>query len=396
MADNKLTDFLQNYVEANQPEIDEQLGLAPTEATEQHEAEEVSEQTNTVSETTNLTSVEDSHQEEQEDYFQPFYEEEVQLTSSETILNEDSGQVGKVKDKVKYNLEELLTPYEDQLQKYFKYKSLDISAMSDVDLLKYKLQKENPSFDENDIAEALKEDYGIGLKLKTIPEDALDSEIATIESYNERIQSEINKGKRRLKADVYSAKSILEAEKASISLPELELDVELNTDPTKIIEQYTQQIQAEAQKEVEEVWIPNITEAVNKVSGFKQPFEFEVQQGDKVVSELTYRLTDNQKAQLKEYLANYSAHPSDSKYVNSETNEVDYTRFVSDQAKKLFVDDIIKASVKEANAQFKAKFLKEEAVNFNDGTVRRTSNAEQPKDFATSVFESAQGYMRKR
>lgn len=318
---------------------------------------------------------------EEQEVFSAFYEEDVPEV-------EEQIQETKVSDKVKYNLKDYVEQHSNEVSEYFKYKNLDVDSMSNEDLIRYKLQSENPAWDASDVEEELKSKYGIGLQERVIDEDGLEEDIERDKEYNQRIREKIKQGERLLKTEVHLAKQLLKEKKENIKLPEVELDVELTADRSKIIEQYNQEIQEQTSKYREEVWSPQVSEAVQKLGGFRQKFELEVESGDKVVSDVTYKLTPNQKAQLQEYLANYVPHPEDSKYVtNEETGEVDFTRLVNDKAKQLFADDIIKSSIKEAVAQFKSTFIKEKVVNYSDEPRRVSKSDDEPKDFAIAQFE---------
>lgn len=321
---------------------------------------------------------------EDEGSFETFYmedEPEVQLEVGQPAET-------KVKDKVKYNLKDYIEANGDVVSRYFKFKDLNPDTMSHEELLRFKLQKENPSWDAQDIQDTLKDTYGIGERELEVPEDAFDEERKEIERENREIRERIRRGERLMKSDVYNAKQLLKEEQEKLVLPEVELDVELTADPSSIIEQYNQQIQEQSTKFREEVWNPAIKETVGKIGGFKHKFDFEVEQGSKVASELTFKLTPEQKVKLENYLANYAPHPEDDKYVvNQETGEIDYQRFVTDKAKSLFAEDIIKSHSKQLFAQFKQKFVKENIVNYSDEPRRVSKGDDAPKDFAISQFE---------
>lgn len=335
-------------------------------------------------------NVEDSNDltpSEDEGIFTAFYEEDeddVDFSSDEQPVPQET----KVADKIKYNLKDYIEKHKDEVSDYFKYKNLDVDKMSNEDLIRYKLQSENPAWDASDVEEELKSKYGIGLQERVIDEDGLEEDIQRDKEYNQRIREKIKQGERLLKTEVHRAKQLLKEKQESLVLPEVELDVEVTADRSKIIEQYTQEIQEQTTKYREEVWSPQITEAVRNLKGFRQKFDLEVESGDKVVSEVTYKLTPEQKSQLQQHLTNYVPHPEDGKYVtNEETGEVDFTRFVNDKAKQLFADDIIKSSIKEAVAQFKSKFIKEKVVNFSDEPRRVSRSDAEPKDRAIAQFE---------
>lgn len=371
----------------------EELGNSQIANREQEVEEEVEKQQTIENEESVevVTNEEVDKNEEETEYFS-FYEDKVEeQPSSETVV-----EPVKVKDKVKVSLKDYVEQYQENLNNYFKYKNLDVDNMSSEELVKFKLKQEHPSWSDEDIKDELRDTYGLGLKEKQIPEDALDEEIEKINDYNERIKERIRRGERLMKADVEKSKKLLKEEQSKLELPEVELDVELDASPEKVIEQYNQQLIEQNTKFLEEIWKPNITEAVSKVGGFKQPLEIDVQNGDKVVSELNYKLTPEQKSTLTDYLSSYQSHPSDEQYiVNKETGEIDFQRFVSDKAMSLFAKDIIKASVKEAVAKVKEKLVKEEMINFQE-EPRRVAKTGSNKDFAVQTFERfAQRYQKR-
>lgn len=387
----QVNSFLQSFtpqeVESAVEEQLEEIGDSQIANREQEFEEEVEKQ-QTVE---NEESVEVVTNEEETEYFSFYEDGGEEQPSSETVV-----EPVKVKDKVKVSLKDYVEQYQENLNNYFKYKNLDVDNMSSEELVKFKLKQEHPSWSEEDIKDELRDTYGLGLKEKQIPEDALDEEIEKINDYNERIKERIRRGERLMKADVEKSKKLLKEEQSKLELPEIELDVELDASPEKVIEQYNQQLIEQNTKFIEEVWKPNITEAVSKVGGFKQPLEIDVQNGDKVVSELNYKLTSEQKSTLTDYLSSYQSHPSDEQYiVNKETGEIDFQRFVSDKAMSLFAKDIIKASVKEAVAKVKEKLVKEEMINFQE-EPRRVAKTGSNKDFAVQTFERfAQRYQKR-
>lgn len=332
-------------------------------------------------------------QEEESEEVSFTFEEEVEEPKSNPTLPET-----KVKDKVKYDLKSYVDNNYDSLSKYIKYRDLDVDSMSNEDLLRNKLKLENPSWNSSHIEQELQDTYGIGLKKVDLPEDEFSSEYAKALAHNERVDEVIRRGERLLLSDVSKAKQTLREERERVlSLPEVELDVELTANPDQIIEQYQAQAIEQQQKYLEEVWKPNIETAVNKIGTFKQNIDLGSENGEKVLSELKYKFTDAQKQNLKEYLESYVAQPSDAKYIiNEETGEVDYQRFANDKALQLFAPEIIKSSVKELTAQFKQKFIKEEIVNYSDEPKRKSSTEQSShKDFAREWFQISSQSMKR-
>lgn len=387
----QVNSFLQSFtpqeVESSVETQLEELGEAPT--NHEPQTDKIVEEQEVEKE--EVVNSEEGVTEEETEYFSFYEDGGEEQPSNETVV-----EPVKVKDKVKVSLKDYVEQHQENLNNYFKYKNLDVDNMSSEELVKFKLKQEHPSWSDEDVKDELRDTYGLGLKEKQIPEDALDEEIEKISDYNERIKERIRRGERLMKADVEKSKKLLKEEQSKLELPEVELDVELDASPEKVIEQYNQQLIEQNTKFIEEVWKPSITEAVSKVGGFKQPLEIDVQSGDKVVSELNYKLTPEQKSTLTDYLSSYQSHPSDEQYiVDKETGEIDFQRFVSDKAMSLFAKDIIKASVKEAVAKVKEKLVKEEMINFQE-EPRRVSKSGSNKDFAVQTFERfAQRYQKR-
>src|SRR5690606_35769942 len=120
----------------------------------------------------------------------------------ETPEVEEQIQETKISDKVKYNLKDVIEQHSNEVLEYFKYKNLDVDSMSNEDLIRYKLQQENPTWDSSDIEEELKSKYGIGLQERVIDEDGLEEDIERDKEYNQRIREKIKQGERLLKTEV--------------------------------------------------------------------------------------------------------------------------------------------------------------------------------------------------
>lgn len=322
--------------------------------------------------------------EEENSFTYSFEEQEEEPDTKQELLET------KVKDKVKYDLKGYVDNHYDTISNYIKYRDLDVDSMSSEDLIRNKLKLENPSWNATHIEQELQDTYGIGLKKVELPEDEFSDEYRKAQAHNERVEEITRRGERLLISDVSKAKQTLKDERERVlSLPEVELDVELTANPEQILEQYQAKFIEEQNKFKEEVWKPNIETAVNKIGIFKQDIDLGSENGEKVLSELRYKFTDTQKQNLKEYLESYVAQPSDAKYiVNEETGEVDYQRFANDKALQLFAPEIIKSSVKELTAQFKQKFIKEDMVNYSDEPKRKSPTQQQNhKDFAREWFQ---------
>lgn len=336
------------------------------------------------------TKQETSDETEQEDGV--YYSFETIHEEPETVEVEE--EEAKVPEKVSYDVKDYINTNKEKLREYLKLSDLDVDSLERTELLSLYIKRENPYLSDEDVKEELKDRYGIGLKLKEIPEDALDSEIEKIEAYNEKVNEKIKKGERLLKGDIQKAKQSLNSAKESLEVPELSFEFDTSQkDPKKIVEKYLEDQSKEQEKYKTEVWLPTITEAVNKVGGFIQKFEIDITEGDKVVSDFTYKLSEKQKQTLLKHLENYQGNPEDdSKYViDAEKGQYDLQRFVGDQAKKLFAEDVTAKTLKEGFAKMKEHFVKNYMVNYNpNGNTRSTAGTQsRSKDRATGFFQAS-------
>lgn len=362
--------FLQQFEESVQNEqIQEQV--RPEVEPETIQNEEIEDSVEDV-ETTDTTLVE-----EEEEYFAPLYEEE-ELEDSNQQTQQLEEEIIPQTERLTYSASEYLQQNRDKVREYLEVSSLDINNISEVELIKLKMKREKPYFTQEDIEDELYEQYGIGLKLKTIPEDAFDEERERLQRENEEIAKRIRRGERALKDEAIKAKNYFSQLQESIELPEIAFDVDRTkfSDPELVINSFIEQETEKANKFKEEVWIPQITDNILKFTGFKAKVEVDSTNGEKVFSEFNYKLTDKQKQILQEELSEYVASPRDQKYVNKETGEVDMPRFIQDKAKQLFADDIIKQSTKEAIAKFKESFVKNDLTNYQDEPRKHKATAQ--------------------
>lgn len=303
---------------------------------------------------------EDSSQDDSEGFF----------TFSE-VGEEDEEEVQQVsqvvkKSSVKVSLDEYIKSNEESLKKYFKYKDLDLDNLTEEQILYEGLKKKNPYWTSEDIKEELKDEYGVGLKLKQVTDDMTEEEEAEVMRHNELVEDRIRRGQRRLKADALIYKKELQEVRDSLSLPELETEVEVSLDsPDKSLEQ----VQKEYEEWRETQWVPEIEKSVAKVKGIRKVVKVNMDEGVSEDLTLSYSLTDSQKNELQEYMKNYIDQPSDMKFVNSETGQVDYDSLVQEKAIHLFSGHIISSMVKEGIAKLKGEFVKNRLVNYEDTTT---------------------------
>ena len=333
-----------------------------------------------------------AEEESDNEEFYSFYEEEEDAPVEGSKQPSQEEQADIVKAKTKLDVKNYIQEHKDKLKTFLEYSSLDLEKLSNEEALTLKLRRDNPSWSEQDIKEELKDRYGIGLKLKEIPEDAFDEEVERINNYNDKIKAQIAKGERQMKSDVLQAKKELDNLRSELDLPEWEVEVEAQSQfsSEQVIQDYLTQAEAKQKEFIENEWIPSVNTEVDRVSGIKERVEVELTDGEKGFSEVTYRLTKEQKEELKSYLSSYVAQPSDQKYVK-EDGSVDMQRFIADKIKVVFNEDITRMKIKEAVAKFKESFTKNELINYQDEPRRHRANpsGSEKKTFAQSIWEEA-------
>lgn len=293
-----------------------------------------------------------------------YFDEDNSDVTEEINTEESTGE--EEPSKIKYNLSEYIKEHEGTLEKYFTLKNINPDELDEVSLVKYKLSKENPYWTEQDIDEEIRDRYGVGLRKKEIDRDnMLEEEIKEAERYNDNIESKLRRGERALKAEASKASELIKSEKESITIPEIELEYKGNSKEADL-ESYLKEQETKQKEYLESEWIPNVTKASNSVGGFKQSVKIQIADDVEVDTGLTYKFTDTQRKKLSEYMETYVGQPSDSKYVNSETGEVDYKGLVNQKAKELFADQIIQAGIKEGIAKFREEYIKRYQVNYSD------------------------------
>src|SRR5690625_2261966 len=370
MSDNRREQFRKFLDSSGNSEVVEEAKLEiPAEEVSQQEAKPTEKQPEEEVETDgNKVSNEETEEEHTEDEELQFgtveYFEEEEESSEQSKLETENEE--PVNQKVKYDLSEYIKEHEGTLEKYFSLKNINPDELDEVSLVKYKLSKENPYWSEKDIEEEIQDRYGVGLKKKHIDrENMLEEEIQEAEKYNASIDSKIRRGERALKSEASKASELIRTEKESIQIPEIELDYKHESGNVDL-ESYIKEQETKQKEYLENEWIPNVSKASKSVGGFKQSVKIQIAEDVEVDTGLTYKFTDTQRDKLTEYMKTYVGQPSDNKYINSETGEVDYKGLVNQKAKELFADQIIQAGIKEGIAKFKEEYIKRYQVNYTD------------------------------
>src|SRR5690606_29535425 len=118
-----------------------------------------------------------------------------------------------------------LDEHKDAIRKYIEETSTDYSQLAPEDLVRRKLAKDNPDWTEQEVADELRDKFGIGLSKKEINEDEMtDAEIAEVKRYNEEVDRLLSKGSRTLKAEAKEALEFFNKQKEELQLPEFEYE----------------------------------------------------------------------------------------------------------------------------------------------------------------------------
>lgn len=380
-------EFLQNIVgtEKLEDEVERQLGVEGAGQTGQPPVEPVVQQTEVEKPTddSNPDSVEqptDKEEEVNEDF--GFYtidstEEEQQLTDNQ----EEEIRKEIAKSKVNVNVEDYINENSSKLEKYFKYKNLDVDSLQPEQIVAEGLRSKYPTWTEADIQDELRSKYGIGLKEIQITDDMSVEEEEEAKRHNKRVADKLREGERHLKADAFSFKKDLVDLKNSIELPEFETEVEVEYEASgSSIEQHQEQVN----KWYEETWRPSYKETLTKVQGVRKKVKVNIDEGVDETLELSYKFTDEQKKVLDEYLHSYIPNPSDDKYLQ-EDGSINFDALVQEKAVSLFTNEIISSMVKEGIDKVKGDFVKNRLVNYDDGNqlARVASNS---KNFTQEEF----------
>lgn len=296
-------------------------------------------------------------------------EEEGEVGGFITLENEEEKpeketplEIRKGKTSVKVPVDTYISDNESKLREYFSLKALNLTDMKDNELVFEGLKRDNPTWSREDIIDEMKDSYGVGLKVKTITSDMDEDEAEEARRYNERIEERVARGERLLKRDALKYKQDIKKLQDENVLPEFETELEYEYEQEG---QSVEQLQDEVKKYVEEVWIPNVNNSVDKVNGIKKVVKVNTIEGKEEGLELTFKMTEVHKEKLRSHMAEYVAQPSDSQYV-SEDGVVNYDALVQKEMLSLFSQDIINQMVTEGLSKMKGDFVKNKLVNYSD------------------------------
>lgn len=191
----------------------------------------------------------------------------------------------EMSDDAKKLLEALQQGKEEEVYNYLSEKRKDYSTMSDYDVVKESIIRNNPNWTEKDVAIEIKSKYGnLAAKkdLSEIDEDIYPEEYQRAVEFNEMIEER----ETILARDAREARRILEEQKKNIEFPKLTQEaVEPEVDPQEV-------------ERLNKLWEDMVDVEVPKLSDFKYKLN-----GEDVV----YKITDEEKVALTKTMKDFNA-----------------------------------------------------------------------------------------
>ena len=300
---------------------------------------------------------------------QPVIESTIEKT--EPIIQEKIVEVEKVIEKqpefkdeyTKQLYEALLEGKEDVLKSYLDEKLKDYNSMSDLDVVKEKLQKENPNWTQKDIDAEIKYKYGKSFEFKSLDdlyEDSKEYEQAL--EHNERVERSLN----LLERDSRDSRLWLNEQKKSIELPKITKEA-----PVEAQQPTEEEIQA-----MNKQWYDAVEAEIPKLS------DLNFKLGDEEVS---YKVTDEEKAEFVDKMKNFNAgeYFTKSRGWYDEQGNVNILK-VAEDVRKLEKFDKILSSVA---TQLKTSAKKEVVAEIkNIDLSKGNQSAELNVDLAKSIW----------
>ncbi len=300
---------------------------------------------------------------------EPTVEEPVTEQPTETPVDVEPSE--PTSEKLKVDYKEWFSQNEETFHKYLKEKNTDYSQMSSEALMEMKFRQENPHLSNEDIKEELSDKYGIGQS--KMSEDIADYENDDSDGKEELKEAkafnrELARKQRELKKEVPSLVKQFEEAKANIQLPEFEIDAPKKVEEVKQMtaeEQY-EELQRQAETYKNEQWIPQLKQSIDSFESVKTEVEYE-DNGDKVVLNVDYKLSEADKKELLEEYGDYIVTAKDQEKYQ------DLDGFLKDKAPAKVLSKLLKTVAKEASAKARESFVKNDLLNYDDGIRRQTT-----------------------
>lgn len=184
----------------------------------------------------------------------------------------------------------LLEGKEDVLLNYLSEKNRDYNTMSDYDVVKANLRRQNPNWTNEDLDLKIEVQYGEITKIDTTGLDKDSIEYDNAVDHNKTVDRNL----KLLRLEAIEARQNLEAAKKEIKLPKIEKpQVELPVQETpEEIEQRRSQWISRVESE-----IPNVKEFTFKVGDKETGYE-----------DVAFQITDNDRSEQAEFLKDVDMH----------------------------------------------------------------------------------------
>ena len=301
----------------------------------------------------------------------------------EEVVVEEQAVIEEVPAKIKVNFKEQFESKEQEIYNYLKEKNTDYSSLKAEDLVTLKFKQANPEFSEEDVKAELADIYGIGVEKIEINIDEMDDDqIAEAKLHNKTL----DRLHRNLKKEGKQAENYFNEIKQGLQMPDLELELDNEAKPVvneqDFIENYNSNLTQQIQKEKEEVWIPEVKKFVEGVESIKKLVEFD-DNGSKVVIEVDYKLTNEEKQQSIQFLSDHIVTPYDIE------TYADVQGLVQGKVAEMNYDKLLKVAIRDAYIKGRTDYVKDKVINYDDKPKTVAGTFEVDSDFARQSFRAS-------
>lgn len=302
--------------------------------------------------------------------------EEQPLAEAGSVV-ESAGEEPRPTEKKKIDYNKFLEEHDDVFSQYYKEKSTKYNEMAAEKLAEIQIRKANPHLSESDIKEELADKYGVGLERYSENADDYDDpdELKQAKLENKAL----DKLQRQLKKDAPLIAKEFEDGKQSITLPEFELDFDSPQSGEQLSDDdYIKKFEEQGEAYKKDVWIPELKKTLESFDSIKEQVEYE-DNGNKVVLDVDYKLSDKDKEELISELQDYIVTGKDRERYQ------DLDGFLKDKAPAKYYHKLMTTVAKEAAAKARASFVNNDLLNYDDSPRSRVTS-DNNTDFATAFF----------
>lgn len=288
------------------------------------------------------------------------------------VIKEVEKIVEKYPDMDEYSLS-ILTAIqnkdEDKILEYLSEKKKDYAVMSDLDVAREHLKKNNPSWTDRDIDVELRVKYGKGFEKVDI--DAIDQDLDP-DKYEAAVRhnEEVERRELILARDARDARISLNEAKKNIEFPKISSE-------QKQVE--TPQPTAEEEAEAKRQWDSLVESEVPKFSDFKFTVDGE---------EVSYKVTDEEKKAMTDSMKDFNAlnYLTDRGWFDENGNP-NVLRITEDVYKLDNSDKLIKSVAAQIKTATKKEVISKDIKNL-DLDRKSTSDIKVNKSFADAVLDA--------